>query len=372
MRQAQKGKTQAERERAARLLVYYNQSFVKYMVKGFHYPQGEISSDELTAEGVISLPQAIKDFDLAKSENRLASYAGYWVHQRIRSFIKRSQLLPQITPKKKPQIPEGGEEGTERKIPTKTPSTGIVYYDRDYQTGEKDDKTTSLLDTLADGDEKMEQQIQQRETKRKINDLLACLEIHEELIVRLFFGIVPTNSSQIDRLATKEKAKELKKPKSKNKEKTSLFEKYSKFFATPLKREEVAQTLLNSEFWEYFREFPESAAKPQTSRRGKPKTKLVKQTIDFDEQKKWNKAGLISEETILRWINLGYQPEDFADPQSQILQELGITKKEKEQWQKASSKTKIKNWLEQRLAKAMENRKKDILEKLKILREEKS
>jgi len=101
---------------------------------------------------------------------------------------------------------------------------------------------------LADGDEKMEQQIQQRETKRKINDLLACLEIHEELIVRLFFGIVPTNSSQIDRLATKEKAKELKKPKSKNKEKTSLFEKYSKFFATPLKREEVAQTLLNSEF----------------------------------------------------------------------------------------------------------------------------
>ncbi|CAH1767171.1 12248_t:CDS:2 [Entrophospora sp. SA101] len=267
LRQAQKGKTQAERERAARLLVYYNQSFVKYMVKGFHYPQGEISSDELTAEGVISLPQAIKDFDLAKSENRLASYAGE-------------------------------EEGTERKIPTKTPSTGIVYYDRDYQTGEKDDKTTSLLDTLADGDEKMEQQIQQRETKRKINDLLACLEIHEELIVRLFFGIVPTNSSQIDRLATKEKAKELKKPKK------------------------------------YFREFPESAAKPQTSRRG-------------------------------------YQPEDFADPQSQILQKIGIAKKEKEQWQKASSKTKIKNWLEQRLAKAMENRKKDILEKLKILREEK-
>jgi len=156
--------------------------------------------------------------------------------------------LPQATPKKKPQILEGEEEGTERKIPAKTPSTGIVYYDRDYQTGEKDDKTTSLLDTLADGDEKMEQQIQQRETKRKINDLLACLETNEELIIRLFFGIVPTNSSQIDRLATKEKAKELKKPKSKNKEKPPLFEKYLKFFATPLKREEVAQTLLNSEF----------------------------------------------------------------------------------------------------------------------------
>jgi len=28
---------------------------------------------------------------------------------------------------------------------------------------------------------------------------------------------------------------------------------------------------------------------------------------------------------------LGYQPEDFPDPQNQILQKLGITKKEKEQ-----------------------------------------
>src|SRR6185369_17986221 len=154
----------------------------------------------------------------------------------------------QATPKKKPQILEGEEEGTERKIPAKTPSTGIVYYDRDYQTGEKDDKTTSLLDTLADGDEKMEQQIQQRETKRKINDLLARLETHEELIIRLFFGIVPTDPSQISRLATKEKAKELKKLKSTSKEKFSLFEKYSKFFTTPRKKEEVVQALLNREF----------------------------------------------------------------------------------------------------------------------------
>jgi len=158
-------------------------------------------------------------------------------------------LLPQVTPKKKPQTSgEGEEEGTERKIPAKTLSTGVIYYDRDYQTGEKDDKATSLLDTLADSDEQMEQKIQQRETKRKINDLLACLETNEELIIRLFFGTVPTDPSQISRLATKEKAKELKKPNSKGKEKSSLFEKYSKFFATPLKREEVAQKLLNWEF----------------------------------------------------------------------------------------------------------------------------
>ena len=157
--------------------------------------------------------------------------------------------MPQSTPKKKPQTSgEGEEEGTERKIPTKIPSTGVIYYDRDYQSGEKDDKATSLLDTLADSGEQMEKQIQQRETKRKINDLLARLETHEELIIRLFFGIVPTDPSQISRLVTKEKAKELKKPRSKSKEKSSLFEKYSEFFTTPHKKEEVAQTLLNREF----------------------------------------------------------------------------------------------------------------------------
>ena len=78
LQRAQKGKTQKEREEATRLLVYYNQSFVKYMVKGYHhYPQGEVSPDELTAEGVMSLPRAIHGFDLAKSENRMASFAGH-------------------------------------------------------------------------------------------------------------------------------------------------------------------------------------------------------------------------------------------------------------------------------------------------------
>ncbi|CAJ0916980.1 162_t:CDS:2 [Entrophospora sp. SA101] len=266
LQQAQKGKTQEERERAARLLVYYNQSFVKYVVKGFHYPQGEINSDELTAEGIISLPQAIKDFDLTKSENRLASYAA--------------------TPKKKPTpvAEEEGEEGVEKKIPSRNFPTGIIYYDKDYQSGEKDDKATSLLDTLADDNEQIEQLIQQRETKRKIGDLLAHLEPHEELIVRLFFGIVPANLAQINRLVIEEKTKELKKFQSK--EKSPLFAKCSQFFATPHKKEEVAQTLMNREFWEYFREFPELATKTQISRRGSSKTNFANQPVSAAEQKK--------------------------------------------------------------------------------------
>ncbi|KLL02927.1 MAG: hypothetical protein MRECE_1c170 [Mycoplasmataceae bacterium CE_OT135] len=381
LQQAQKGKTQEEREKAARLLVYYNQSFVKYAVKGSHYPQNEISSDELTAEGIITLPQSIKDFDLTKSENRLASYAGYRINQGIRSFIKKSQLLPQATPKKKPApAPEEEGEEIEKKIPNRNFSSGIIYYDKDYQGGEKDDKATSLLDTLADDNEQIEGLIQQRETKRKINDLLAHLEPYEELIIRLFFGIVPTNLAQINRLVIEEKAKDLKKfkvkvkvkEKEKEKEKEKLFESCSQFFAAPHKKEEVAQTLMNREFWEYFQEFPELVVKTQISRRGSLKANLSNQPISSAEQKKWDDAtqnNLLSEKAVLRWINLDYQPEDITDPQSQILQKLGVSKKEKEQWQKISSKTKSKDWLKQRLGKTMENWKKNILNKLKELEE---
>jgi hypothetical protein len=94
----------------------------------------------------------------------------------------------------------------------------------------------------------------------------------------------------------------------------------------------------------------------------------AKQNIDPMEKKKW-KDKLISGQQILRWTSLGYQPEDIIDPQNQMLQKLGVSKKEKEQWKKTSSKTKNKNWLELRLGKVIDNRKKILLEKLKQIGE---
>ena len=68
-----------------------------------------------------------------------------------------------------------------------------------------------MLDTLTDNNEKVEQQIQYEETKLKVNELILQLEYHEELIIRLFFGVAPVNMAQISRLATEERVKELKK-----------------------------------------------------------------------------------------------------------------------------------------------------------------
>jgi len=195
------------------------------------------------------------------------------------------------------------------------------------------------LDTLADNSEQIEQQIHHEETKLKVNELILQLEYHEELIIRLFFGVAPVNMAQISRLATEERVKELKKIKFKRKkdnfssEKKNhpLLEKYHEILAVPRKKEEIIQEFMQPEFWRYFREFPELALKTESSRRTSAK-KLAEtnQTTDSAEQKKWKNESL-PEQQILRWISLGYQPEETFDPQNQLLQKLGVSKKEKEQ-----------------------------------------
>lgn len=109
--QAKKGKTQAERDKATRLLIHYNRPFVKYLIGGYTYSQSEfISSDELVTEGDIAILKAIKEFDLSRAKKcRLASYASSWIDQRRRSATKESQFLPQ-TMQKRPVFVEAEED----------------------------------------------------------------------------------------------------------------------------------------------------------------------------------------------------------------------------------------------------------------------
>ena len=118
LHQAKEGKTRREREEAVRLLVHYNQSFVKYLVGGYYYFQNEINPEDLVAEGNIGLLKAIEEFDLSKAEKyRLASFAGHWIRQRIRTSIKNCQLLPQTTvSQKEPNFFEEEEEGEEENL----------------------------------------------------------------------------------------------------------------------------------------------------------------------------------------------------------------------------------------------------------------
>ncbi|CAI2197417.1 14635_t:CDS:2, partial [Funneliformis geosporum] len=192
LRQAKEGKTRQERAKATRLLIYYNRSFVKYLVGGYYY--NEINSEDLVAEGSIGLLQAIKEFDLSRAEKyRLATA------QKKPEFIEEEEV-------------DSLEE--EKKLPPKS-------------------------------EQQVEQQIQYEENKIKVNELISHLAYHEELIIRLFFGITPANLKQISRLATDEKVKELKRIKMKKntlsgEEKPHpLLEKYREILTVPRKKEEV-------------------------------------------------------------------------------------------------------------------------------------
>jgi DNA-directed RNA polymerase sigma subunit (sigma70/sigma32) len=65
-----------EGKKAIRFLLHYNQNLVKYICKGYSSFGGKVDPEELTAEGISSLPKAIEKFDL-NSKNRFATYAGY-------------------------------------------------------------------------------------------------------------------------------------------------------------------------------------------------------------------------------------------------------------------------------------------------------
>jgi len=65
-----------EGEKAIRFLIHYNQNLVKYIVKGYSSFGRKIDHEELTAEGISSLPKAIEKFEL-NSKNRFATYAGF-------------------------------------------------------------------------------------------------------------------------------------------------------------------------------------------------------------------------------------------------------------------------------------------------------
>ena len=65
-----------EGKKAIRFLLHYNQNLVKYIVKGYSSFNRKVDHEELTAEGISSLPKAIEKFDL-NSKNRFATYAGY-------------------------------------------------------------------------------------------------------------------------------------------------------------------------------------------------------------------------------------------------------------------------------------------------------
>lgn len=208
--------TNGEKKRiATRLLLYYNQNLVKYIVRGYSSFGGKIDYEDLIAEGNISLLKAIEKFDL-NSKNRFATYAGYWIRQYIQSFINKNQLINQ------------GPTVKERK--------NVVYYDSTFQSDDKENKSYSLMDTLDDSEnsEMAADQIRQKDTIIQVNRLINSLDDREKIIFTRLWNhdkkhskIIPSNLFDVYCMCTDEEKKELLKKKKVDKDNPSALEGFS-------------------------------------------------------------------------------------------------------------------------------------------------
>ena len=199
-----------QKEAALMSLIYYNQNLVKYIVKGYSYLQGQVDHEDLIAEGTIALAKAIDKFDV-NSKNRFATYAGYWIRQYIQSFIHKDQLVNQLTEQKKKK------EDNNEELPQKTDNKfvkerfNVLYYDREYQSGDKDSKSYSLVDILSEGNDNIEEQIHRSDVKMHVNEMLSTLEPVENLTVRLYYGIIPLKLRQLFQVVNENEREELMK-----------------------------------------------------------------------------------------------------------------------------------------------------------------
>lgn len=197
-----------QKEAALMSLIYYNQNLVKYIVKGYSYLQGQVDHEDLIAEGTIALAKAIDKFDV-NSKNRFATYAGYWIRQYIQSFIHKDQLINQPTDQKKQKdendldLDQNGDSKFVRE------RFNVIYYDREYQSGDKDNKSYSLVDILSEGNDDIDKQIHKSDVKVHVNDLLSSLESLEDLTVRLYYGIIPISLNQVYHISNEKEKEEL-------------------------------------------------------------------------------------------------------------------------------------------------------------------
>lgn len=199
-----------EGSKAIRFLLHHNKHFVQYLAKGYSSFNRKIDPEELTSEGIFSLPKAIENFDL-DSKNSLPTYSGYWIRQYIQTYLKKIQFINQ------------GAKTEEKK--------NVVYYDNNYQNDDKENKSYSLLETLHD-DENAEltaEQIRHRDAIIQTNNLINALKNREGIfLVRLLSKVKPSNLLDIYYLATEEEKKNLKKKmKLSDKSSLELLQKYS-------------------------------------------------------------------------------------------------------------------------------------------------
>lgn len=199
---------------ALKSLIYHNLNLVKHIVKGFwtyYGEQGEDNREELLSEGVMAIPKAVEKFDI-NSKNRFATYAGYWIKQFIQSAASKNQILNQSNNNNEFAFEKNKEENEDEKKTGKfvKQKYKLVYYDKKYPgSSSGDSKSYSLIDIISDKKDNVEEQIKREDLKIHSNKMISTLESLEDLVIRLYFAIVPLNISHIRKVCDEKEREEI-------------------------------------------------------------------------------------------------------------------------------------------------------------------
>lgn len=185
-----------------------NIKLITYIAKRYRYFFSNLELDELIAEGMYGLLQAVKRYN-KKKEVQFQTYAQYWIKKYVRNYViknytivkipynvfkntkkilsfidKDKQILPVEIAKKLKLDPEKVKDLLIEQTKAKKELSLDSYLD-------KEDEQETLYDIIPDtAQETVESHIQQEEKKKYVDNLLTKLLPQEAEIIKWRFGII--------------------------------------------------------------------------------------------------------------------------------------------------------------------------------------
>ena len=178
------------RANAIKILIDAHEKLIRYITKGHYSASLGVDKEDLISEATPAIIDAIEYFDTSLN-NRLSTFAGYWIGRRIQTFLSKSQTISQ------------GSNTKDRKT--------VVYYDEPYKSSDKEGDAYSLFDRLADNDNAQltSGQVYQEDLENQVSNLINFLSKEESLVIRLYYKILPKKLNDILNLLDSDEEREL-------------------------------------------------------------------------------------------------------------------------------------------------------------------